>query len=660
MLRACSRMTGGARRGTGTMPAGAADPADPRPAAVRSGGRSWLPSAFVVFSLLMLLAVPLLLERRIGTVRSETLQPAQDARGLINDARQAMSEAEASWRGYRLTGRPELRAAMAEAHAAEAEALNELRLHVQRLDERLLAQVEQLHARSREARLRRLREAPAPDTDPSIAVTLHQALLEESGVVRAEVTRHVGEARARIRRLERMGMIVMSGLGLLTLTAALLVIVTAQRDRRAALLEAELRAAALSLAEATALDDILARIVASAARTVEGASSFVERIGSDVDEVVVVTTAGESVLPQGMRLPYPGSLTETVLRSGEPEQFHVSRMAERPSAAALRASCEECAGVVVPLLSDEGPQGALVLLRPGRRGFRQAEVLQLRIFGVFAALALRRGELLERAVEHQRELERAGIVRERMVRGFSHDLKNPLGAADGHAALLEEGVLGDLGEQQQQHVTRIRASLRGALEIIDDVLELARVEAGQLPIRLQRVDPQALVREIVSEYAPAAGSAGLDLREAIPAELPEFRTDPRRVRQILGNLVSNATKFTPRGGSVQVGAELRNGRPARDPQRWITFTVQDTGPGIPHTELPRLFEEFHRMDRSTPGAGVGLAISQRVAHLLGGEIDVRSEVGRGSTFTLWLPCIPDTGSAAAGRTEDRGEGYATS
>ena len=112
-------------------------------------------------------------------------------------------------------------------------------------------------------------------------------------------------------------------------------------------------------------------------------------------------------------------------------------MPDRPSAAGLKEVCGDCSGVVVPLISDRDPQGALVLLRRGRKGFQSRELLQLRIFGVFAALALRKGVLLAQAIEQQEAVERAARSRERMVRGFSHDLKNPLGAADGHAALFE-------------------------------------------------------------------------------------------------------------------------------------------------------------------------------------------------------------------------------
>lgn len=610
-----------------------------------------MPSIFVVFSLLMLLAVPVWLEHRISMVRVESLQPAQDARGVFNDVRQAFSEAEASYRGYLLTGEHRLRDAMVAAHAAEAAGFEELRRHAVHLDSSLIRQIDRMRTLSLEAQQRRLGSLGNAAEAASIGLDEHARLLDESAAVRQAIAREVSAARARVRVLERTGVLTMMGLGVLALSASMLVIVTAHRDRRRALLEAELRAAALTLAEATEVEDILSRIVAAAARTVRGASCFVERIDEDREEITVVSAAGDCVLPPGTRVPFPGSLTEAAVESGSPEQFHVGSMDDRPSRAQLKTVCSHCAGVVVPLISDRDPLGALVLLRPGRRQLRAREVLQLRIFGVFAGQALRKGMLLERAVEQQHQLMKAAATRERMVRGFSHDLKNPLGAADGYAALLDEGIAGELTHEQHEHIQGIRRGLASALEIIEDVVELARAEAGHLAVRRTRVSPASVISAIVTQYSGTAATASIELTEDVPGSLPPLDTDPRRVHQILGNLVLNAIKYTPEGGRVQISADQRQGRRSRDPAHWVTFEVQDTGRGIAPEDMPRLFNEFQRLDPGDiPGAGLGLAISERIARLLGGEIRVQSEVGKGSTFTLCLPVEMDaTEQSAASR-----------
>jgi PAS domain S-box-containing protein len=257
--------------------------------------------------------------------------------------------------------------------------------------------------------------------------------------------------------------------------------------------------------------------------------------------------------------------------------------------------------------------------------------------------AAERERLLERERQARAEserrrdaLERVTESRSRLMRGFSHDVKNPLGAADGYAALLEEGIGGELSGSQRQSVQRIRRSIQMSLRLINDLLELARAEAGQLELQLQRVDVAELTREVAEDFRGqiAAGGLSLEIRasDPLPAE-----SDPTRVRQILSNLVSNAAKYT-REGTITLDACRRSGGSAPGPREWAAVEVKDTGPGIPPDKRETIFQEFTRLDPNAPhGAGVGLAISRRIARLPGGDVTVASETGRGSTFTLWLP-----------------------
>lgn len=246
--------------------------------------------------------------------------------------------------------------------------------------------------------------------------------------------------------------------------------------------------------------------------------------------------------------------------------------------------------------------------------------------------------LREEAELGRDELERITESRARLMRGFSHDVKNPLGAADGYLQILELGIAGPLTPKQAENVAGARRSIGAALSLIEDLLELARAETGRLTIEAEPVDVREVLEEAVEQYRAQAETKGLSLEIDMPADLPRIISDSARIRQIASNLLSNAVKFTERGG-VTVRVESREDAPVPVPGRCIGIHVQDTGPGIPEDQQRLLFHEFTRLttDRDKRGAGIGLAISRRIARALGGEITVESEVGRGSTFTLWLP-----------------------
>lgn len=247
------------------------------------------------------------------------------------------------------------------------------------------------------------------------------------------------------------------------------------------------------------------------------------------------------------------------------------------------------------------------------------------------------------AEQRRHELERVTESRTRLMRGFTHDVKNPLGAADGYLALLEDGVMGDLAAPQRESIERSRRAIRVALDLIDHLLELARAEMGQLELERVAMDVRATAREVVEEFRAQAEMKRLTLTFDVPTEPATIESDPARVRQILANLISNAVKFTPDGGHVTVRVETRSGAAAPGPGEWIVADVADTGPGISAEQQQMLFQEFARFAPSAVhGTGIGLAISQRIAHALGGVITVESKVGVGSTFTLWLPLRPET------------------
>jgi len=251
-------------------------------------------------------------------------------------------------------------------------------------------------------------------------------------------------------------------------------------------------------------------------------------------------------------------------------------------------------------------------------------------------LSRRVHEYAVEAEERRATLAEVMASRARFMRGVSHDLKNPIHAIDGHAQLLEDEVRGPLNDAQRDSVARIRRSSRAMMGLIEDLLELARAEAGQLTVRLDRVVLRDVVHEVVEEHRAAAQFAGLTLVSAPDDSQTVLTTDPVRVAQVLGNLLSNAIKYTPAGGRIEVSTELPKGH-GTDADR-LAIHVVDDGPGIPSDKREEIFGEFSRLgvvDR--PGAGLGLSIARRIARLLGGDVTVAGRGERGSRFTLWLP-----------------------
>lgn len=232
---------------------------------------------------------------------------------------------------------------------------------------------------------------------------------------------------------------------------------------------------------------------------------------------------------------------------------------------------------------------------------------------------------------------------ERLIRGFTHDIRNPLGAADGYLALFEAGALGAMSDVQARSIERARRLIHDALELVSGLLDIERAEAGELIIERRRVDLGVSMIEIVDEYQAAAAGRAIDLVGEVQsdAELLVVDSDGARIAQVTANLVSNAVKYTQPAGRISVIARAGLAAEGPWPGRWAAIVVTDTGPGIPLDRQPLVFREFTRFDPgAASGSGIGLAISRRLARALGGEITFTSTPGEGSTFTLWLPLEP--------------------
>ncbi len=272
--------------------------------------------------------------------------------------------------------------------------------------------------------------------------------------------------------------------------------------------------------------------------------------------------------------------------------------------------------------------------------------LGLGVFGVIAVMVVawvaRRERKLNGALvrtiaisEGRRaELESITESRNRLMRGFSHDVKNPIGAADGYMQLLEDEILGPVTVKQRTGIERARRSLHAALNLINDLLEIAKTDQGHITITNVPTDVRTVAVEATDQFRAQAEAKGLALHIDTSVAVPIILSDPVRIRQILGNLISNAVKYTLTGDiAVRVDHVRDSGARGR-----ISVSVTDTGVGIDEDQQRIIFQEFVRLDPTVaPGVGIGLAISSRIVDALGGSLTVKSKKGEGSVFVLWLP-----------------------
>jgi signal transduction histidine kinase len=264
----------------------------------------------------------------------------------------------------------------------------------------------------------------------------------------------------------------------------------------------------------------------------------------------------------------------------------------------------------------------------------QYEVVALpdggRMLTYFDLTELKRVEAELRAAKSRAEA--ANRHKSEFLANMSHELRTPLNAVLGYAELIQDGIYGEVSKKMQGVLERIQQNGRHLLGLINDVLDLSKIEAGQLTLSPVDYSMRELVLDVVSATEALASEKKLALEVDVPADLPHGRGDERRLTQVLMNLVSNAIKFTE-AGSVSIGANVEDGS--------FLVTVSDTGVGIAPEDRERIFEEFQQVDSSSTrkkgGTGLGLAIARRIVELHGGRIWVESTPGQGSTFAFTLP-----------------------
>ena len=239
-------------------------------------------------------------------------------------------------------------------------------------------------------------------------------------------------------------------------------------------------------------------------------------------------------------------------------------------------------------------------------------------------------------LEKNAELERARLIKDRFLATMSHELRTPLNAILGFSGTLLMGLPGPLNEEQTKQLQTVQSSGKHLLSLINDLLDLAKVESGEVTLNLEPVVCQIVVEEVHTTLRPLAETKGLQFRIKVPDHEVVLHTDRRALSQILINLTNNAIKFTEQG---EVRIELEHQKHDREPV--VSISVHDAGVGIRAQDHAKLFQAFAQIDdgqrRRYEGTGLGLHLSQRLAELLGGQISFESEFGKGSTFTLSLP-----------------------
>jgi len=289
----------------------------------------------------------------------------------------------------------------------------------------------------------------------------------------------------------------------------------------------------------------------------------------------------------------------------------------------------------VPLLLEDQIIGSLSFNRKTPGEFSPEVVDVLKTFASQSALAIQNARLFREIADKSRQLEVASQHKSEFLANMSHELRTPLNAIIGFSEVLAQGMFGEINEKQTEYLHDILESGRHLLSLINDILDLSKIEAGRMELEPADFDLPSAIENALILVRERASRRGIRLSSTVDPRLGMIGGDERKVKQVLLNLLSNALKFTPEGGQIDVAARLHDDR--------AEVSVADTGIGIALMDQDTVFEEFRQVgtaDKKAEGTGLGLTLSRKFIELHGGKIWVQSEVGRGSTFTFTLPVSP--------------------
>jgi signal transduction histidine kinase len=406
---------------------------------------------------------------------------------------------------------------------------------------------------------------------------------------------------------------------------------------RAAEREAAVRDVIQTIARTTFdLDAVLQTVIDRAVELCRADNGNVARRDGDVYRVVAFTSFTpdfERLVRERIYVPERGSIIGRTLLERRVVQIPDVLADPEYTLTEIRQAGRYRTLLGVPMLRDGVPIGSMVLGRTEVRPFDDAEIGLIETFADHAVIAIENVRLFQ-IVETARDAAMdAAETKSRFLANMSHELRTPLNAIIGFTRIVRRNA-GGLPAKQVENLSKILVSAERLLGLIDEILELSRIEAREAPVELERTDVAELLTEVAESLEPLVDGSKVRLRVSAHGDLSTVVTDRGKLRQIVLNLLSNAIKYTDEG-SIDLRAGATKGR--------LRIQVEDTGVGIPLDELAKIFDDFHRPDsahaRLRGGTGLGLSISRRLARLLGGDVTAESAFGVGSTFTLDLPIL---------------------
>jgi signal transduction histidine kinase len=386
---------------------------------------------------------------------------------------------------------------------------------------------------------------------------------------------------------------------------------------------------------------IFEAVVDGTRRLVDFEQASIARITDPQTATVFAMSGHPEALREARKIPLPASRFSDVLERRQPAVFDVPVNRVEEDTLSMSAIRRE---IVLPLIVGDQVIGTFNLGSRRADAFSHGEIEVLSQIAAELGVALLQAEAYEREHQAAQKLKELSDLKSDFVSKVSHELRTPLTSIMGAADNLLDGIAGPVDERPRSYLGRIKENADRLLRLINELLDLSRIESGKEEIRLSGFRLDSLIGETVETLKPLAEERGVTLAAPLAPPLV-IRADRDKVSRVLINLVDNGIKFTPAGGRVEIRASGEG--------QWVRLAVSDSGVGIPASELDRIFDKFHQVNRarggSRPGSGLGLPISRQLVEMHGGRLTAQSAQGKGSTFTVVLPVSAEIRRSAEAR-----------